>query len=170
MPTVLPFCGVYPKIAASAFLAPGAVIIGDVEVDENASIWPLCVLRGDVGPIRIGVGSNIQDGTLIHVTEGGQGTHIGADVTVGHGAVLHDCTLDDGAFVGIRATILDGARVEGSGMLAAGALLTPGKVVCAGQIWAGSPARFWRDVSEAQSAEFAARAHEYVALTRAYRK
>ncbi|MFA6280232.1 MAG: gamma carbonic anhydrase family protein [Bdellovibrionales bacterium] len=157
-----------PQIAESAFLAPSVVVIGDVVIGAEASVWPMCVLRGDVAPIRIGAKTNLQDGTIVHVTEGGQGTIIGDGVTIGHGVLLHDCTVEDGAFIGMRATMMDGARVERGGMLAAGALLTPHKVVKSGQIWAGSPAKYWRDINDAERAEFTFRAEEYVMLAKAY--
>ncbi|MDD3183454.1 MAG: gamma carbonic anhydrase family protein [Alphaproteobacteria bacterium] len=166
---ILPFRSTHPQIDPSAFIAPQVVIIGDVVIGPEASIWPGCILRGDVGPIRIGAKTNIQDGTIIHVTYGAQGTHIGNGVTVGHCTLLHDCTVEDGGFVGMRATMLDGARVAAGGMLAAGALLTSNEVVETGQVWAGSPAKYWRAITEAERAEFAARADEYAQLARGYR-
>lgn len=167
-PTIHPFRSIHPQIDPSAFIAPQVVIIGDVVIGPEVSIWPSCVLRGDMGPIRIGAKTNIQDGTIIHVTQGAQGTHIGSGVTVGHMALLHDCTVEDGAFIGMRATMLDGSRVEAGGMLAAGALLTQGKVVGSGQIWAGNPAKYWRDMTEAEHEAFIARAQEYAELAKAY--
>ncbi|MDX9689438.1 MAG: gamma carbonic anhydrase family protein [Proteobacteria bacterium] len=169
MPTILPYKGLAPRLHPTAFVAPGVVLIGDVEIGAESSIWPGCVLRGDVGVIRIGQRSNIQDGTIIHVTEGGQGMHVGDGVTVGHMALLHDCTVGDGAFVGMRATLLDKSRLESHSMLAAGALLTQGKVVANGQIWSGSPAKFWRDITQQEAQKFAARADEYWALAQTYR-
>lgn len=166
--TILPFCSTHPQIDPTAFIAPGVVIIGDVVIGPEVSVWPGCVLRGDVGPIRIGAKTNIQDGTIIHVTKGAQGTHIGAGVTVGHCALLHDCTVEEGGFIGMRATMLDGSRVEAGGMLAAGALLTNNKIVGSGQIWAGSPAKYWRDITPTEHAEFLARADEYVQLAKMY--
>src|SRR5580693_6024893 len=137
-PIILAYRGVMPKIDPTAFIAPGAVIIGDVEIGPETSIWFGCVLRGDVNVIRIGARTNIQDGTVIHVAsglqparmgagsgipEGGYPTIIGDDVTVGHMALLHACTLADNSFVGMRATVMDGCVVESFAMLAAGALL-----------------------------------------------
>lgn len=169
MPKILPFQNKFPQIDPSAFIASGAVIIGDVVIGAEASIWSGCVLRGDVGVIRIGARTNIQDGTIIHVTRGAQGTHIGQGVTVGHCALLHDCTIEAGGFIGMRATMLDGARVEKGGMLAAGALLTNNKTVGSGQVWAGSPAKYWRDITAQERAEFDERADEYASLAKMYR-
>jgi len=167
-PILLPYRGVMPKIDETAYIAQGVVIIGDVVIGPESSVWPACVLRGDMGPIRIGAKTNIQDGTIVHITEGGQGTHIGDGVTVGHCSLLHDCTVSDGAFIGMRATIMDYGRVESGGMLAAGALLTPKKIVKSGQIWAGSPAKYLRDITDAERAEFTSRADEYARLAREY--
>jgi carbonic anhydrase/acetyltransferase-like protein (isoleucine patch superfamily) len=169
MPTILPYKDLVPRIHPTAFIAPGAVIIGDVEIGAESSVWPGCVLRGDVGVIRIGKRCNMQDGTIVHVTEGGQGTHIGDGVTVGHLALLHDCSVLDGAFVGMRATLLDQSRLEAHSMLAAGSLLTQGKIVASGQIWSGSPAKYWRDITQQEAHEFTTRADEYWSLAQSYR-
>lgn len=171
-PLILPFRGVAPRLDPSAFIAAGAVVIGDVEIGAESSVWPGCVLRGDMGPIRIGKRVNIQDGTVIHITDpsqGGKGTFVGDEVTVGHMALLHDCVVEDRAFIGMRATLLDGAKVESYGMLAAGALLTPGKIVKGRELWAGSPAKFFRAISDEESAALCARAEEYAALARGYK-
>ena len=169
LPLILPYRGVRPIIDPSAFIAPGAVVIGDVIIGAESSVWPGCVLRGDMHVIRIGARTNIQDGTIIHVTAGGQGTHIGDDVTVGHMALLHDCTVENNAFVGMRAILMDGAKIENHGVLAAAALLTQGKIVPAGQLWSGSPAKYKRDLTPAESAEFGSRAAEYVELMKVYK-
>jgi len=185
MPTILPYRGVMPKIHPTAFIAPGAVIIGDVEIGAEASIWFGCVVRGDVNVIRIGERTNIQDGTVIHVASGlqparmgleaskipedGYPTIIGDNVTVGHMTLLHACTIESNAFVGMKAAVMDGAKIEGHGMLAAGALLTPGKVVQKGQLWVGSPAKFWRDLTPSDIAQFAVRVNQYVELGQEYR-
>lgn len=165
---ILSYRGISPKISATALISPGATIIGDVEIGPGASIWPGCVLRGDMHAIRIGARTNIQDGAVIHVTAGGQGTHIGDDVTVGHMALLHDCTIQSRAFVGMRATVMDKGLVESEGALAAGALLTPGKIVPSGQLWAGSPAKLMRHLTDDDRTEFLGRAHEYVDLAKSY--
>ena len=145
---ILPYRGIMPKIHETAFIAPTASIIGDVEIGEGSNIWYGAVLRGDVNPIRIGRNTNIQDGTVIHTTSNFQGTVVGDDVTVGHMAILHACTVEDKGFVGMQACVMDGAVVEEMGMLAAGALLTPNKRVPAGQLWSGRPATYMRDMKQ----------------------
>lgn len=167
-PNLLPYKGKYPKLGARVFVAPTATIIGDVEIEDDASIWFGCVLRGDVNIIRIGARSNIQDGTVVHVAKDTVGTFIGADVTIGHMALLHACTLEDRAFIGMRATVMDLCVIEEGGMLGAGALLTPGKRVGAGQLWAGSPAKFVRDLSEKDRGATAHLAPRYVGLAADY--
>lgn len=165
---ILPFQDFVPQIDEGAFVAAGTVIIGNVVIGAESSIWPGCVLRGDVGPIRVGKKSNIQDGTVMHVTEGAQGCFVGDNVTVGHMSLLHECEVRDGGFVGMRATLLDGAVMESCSMLAAGALLTQGKTVPTGQVWAGSPAKYWRDIKPEEAEEFAARAPHYADLASQY--
>ena len=165
---LFPFRNVMPKIAASAFVAPTAAVIGDVTVGEESGIWFHCVLRGDSAPITIGARTNIQDGTIIHVNPD-MPTVIGDDVTAGHAAIIHACTLHDRAFVAMGATVLDGAVIESGGMLAAGALLTPGKRIGPGELWAGSPAKLMRLLSEEDAKRFARTAVSYVGLAKAHR-
>ncbi len=148
---IYPYRGIMPKIHETAFIAPSASIIGDVEIGEGTNIWYNCVLRGDVYNIKIGKNTNIQDGTVIHTTSDFQGTYIGDGVTVGHSAILHACTVEDYGFVGMQACVMDGAVVEGMAMLAAGALLTPGKRVPRGQLWAGRPAKFMREMTDEEN-------------------
>jgi len=167
-PIILPYRGIVPQIDATAFIAPGAVVIGDVVIGPETSIWFGCVIRGDVNIIRIGARTNIQDGTIIHVASMGNGTHIGNDVTIGHCVLLHECQLEDHAFVGMKSTVMDGARIESYAMLAAGALLPPRKIIPTGQLWAGIPAKFLREIQEQDRAEFDQRVHEYVALAKEY--
>ncbi|CAK0752563.1 Uncharacterized transferase YtoA [Gammaproteobacteria bacterium] len=169
VPIILPYRGILPRIDTTAFLAPGAVVIGDVVIGPESSIWFGCVIRGDVNIIRIGARANIQDGTVIHVASLGQGTHIGNDVTIGHCALLHECQVDDHAFIGMKSTVLDGARVESYAMLAAGALLSPRKILPSGQLWAGMPARFLRDLTPDDRAEFDHRVKQYALLGQEYR-
>jgi carbonic anhydrase/acetyltransferase-like protein (isoleucine patch superfamily) len=144
---LLPYKGVMPRIASDAFIADGSKIIGDVSIESRANVWFNCVVRGDEHAVTIGANTNIQDGTVIHVHSLKQGTFIGADVTVGHMCLLHACTLEDGAFCGMGAIVLDGAVIESGAMLAAGAMLTPGKRIPSGELWAGRPARFSRALS-----------------------
>lgn len=157
-----------PQVAADAFVAPSADLLGDVAVGPEASIWFGCVLRGDVEAIRVGARSNLQDRTVVHSATGGPSTEIGDDVSVGHGCVLHACTLESGAFVGMGAICMDRAVVESGGMLAAGALLPPGKRVPHGELWGGQPARQLRRLRPAELENFAVVVERYVALGRKY--
>ena len=152
-PLIRPFRNQAPRIAPDAFVAPGAVVIGDVEIGARASIWYGVIIRADVNVVRVGARSNIQDGTVVHVSSRKQGTFIGNDVSIGHMALIHACTLEDGCFVGMRACIMDQAVVETGAMIAAGALVTPGKRVKSGELWAGSPARMVRLVSAEERVE-----------------
>ncbi len=167
-PTILPYKGILPTIHPAAFISPGSVIIGDVHIGAETSVWPGCVLRGDVNVIRVGARTNIQDGTIVHVTYGGQGTHIGDDVTIGHMAMLHDCTLENHAFIGMKAMVIDKARVQSFAMVGAGAFVTQGKTVPSNQLWVGNPAKFWRDLRDDEKAEIAERARHYVRVSRDY--
>jgi carbonic anhydrase/acetyltransferase-like protein (isoleucine patch superfamily) len=166
---IRPFKGIMPKIHPSAFIAANACIIGDVEIGEDANIWYGAVLRGDVFDIRIGARTNIQDGTIIHATTDFQGTYVGNDVTVGHGAILHACRVEDMALIGMQSCVLDGAVVETRAMLAAGSLLTPGKRVPTGQLWGGRPARYMRDLTEDDLKYIAWSAPHYVELSRGHK-
>lgn len=150
-PIIVPFKGKTPQIDPSAYIAPGAVLVGDVTIGPSVSVWFGAVLRGDDHSITVGEGSNVQDGTVVHVTLDTGPTVIGRDVVIGHGARLHGCTLGDGCLVGIGAIVLDHATVEPGGFLAAGALLAPGKTVPGGELWGGSPARKLRDLREADT-------------------
>ncbi len=163
---ILPFKGVSPKIHDSVFIAPSASIIGDVEIGTDSNIWYGCVLRGDVNDIKIGERTNIQDGTIIHVTSNFQGTYIGSDVTVGHNAILHACKLEDFSFVGMGACVMDGAVINSNAMLAAGALLTPNKIIPTGELWAGSPAKYMRKLTEKELSYIKWSAPHYVDLAR----
>jgi carbonic anhydrase/acetyltransferase-like protein (isoleucine patch superfamily) len=159
-----------PEVSGKAFIAAGAVVVCDVRIEEYASVWYGCVVRGDVQQIVVGARSNIQDGVIIHATTGGIPTLIGADVTIGHSAVLHACTIEDGAFVGIGARVLDGATVMSGGMLAAGAVLTPRKIVRSGELWAGNPAKLLRNLNDSECAGMKRNVLRYMALAEHYRK
>lgn len=165
---IRPYKDITPTIDPSTFVAETAVIIGDVTLGAESSIWYGCVLRGDVNNIIIGARTNIQDGTVIHVSSTTQGTYIGDDVTVGHMALLHACTIGNRAFIGMKACVMDDAVVEDEAMVAAGALVTPGKRIPKHQLWGGSPARFMRDltVEEIEFLQFSA--NRYVKLSRTY--
>jgi carbonic anhydrase/acetyltransferase-like protein (isoleucine patch superfamily) len=161
--------GVTPKIAPDAFVAPSAAVIGDVEIGAETGIWFHCLVRGDLNYIRIGARTNIQDGTIIHVDSGALATVIGDDVTVGHNAVIHACTLKHRAFVGISATVLDGAVIEEGGMLGAGGLLAPGKVIGRNELWVGMPARLVRTMSDEERRKFDRNAEVYRELAARFR-
>ncbi len=167
---IMAYRGKRPEIAADAFIAPDAVIIGDAVIGALSSVWFGCAVRADDNFIRIGARTNIQDGTVIHVESTALPTIIGDDVTVGHMALIHACTLEDGCFVGMAATVMDGAVVESGAMVAAGALVTPGKRVASGELWAGSPARKWRDLTDHERATLTDSAAHYVELARGYRE
>jgi carbonic anhydrase/acetyltransferase-like protein (isoleucine patch superfamily) len=162
------FKNILPRIDGSAFIAENAVVIGDVTIGAEASIWYNAAIRGDVNDIKIGARTNIQDGTIIHVSSTTQGTYIGDDVTVGHMALLHACTIGDRAFIGMKACVMDDAVVEDEAMVAAGALVTSGKRVPRHQLWAGSPARFMRDLTAEEIKFLKFSADRYVALSRQY--
>ena len=173
--TIAAINGKAPRIHPSAFIAPGCRIIGDVEIGAEASVWYNCVIRGDVNRIVIGARSNIQDGTVIHCDSPdprhpeGFPTLIGDDVLVGHMVMMHGCTILDRGFVGLSATVMNGCVIESDGMLAAGALLTPGKRIAARQLWGGRPAAFMRDLTDAAVAEMQLGVVHYVANARAHR-
>ncbi len=169
MATILPYKGVLPKIDETAFVAETAVVTGDVEIGADSGIWYGCVLRGDVNSIRVGQGVNIQDGTIVHVSRP-YGTVIGDRVSIGHMALIHACTLEEDSFVGMKACVMDGAVVEKGALVAAGALVTPGKCVGAGQMWAGSPAKYIRDVNDQDLEMINYVQPNYVELARAYKK
>jgi gamma-carbonic anhydrase len=154
--SVTPYGAHRPKLGRDVFVAPGAVVIGDVEIGDRASIWFGCIVRGDDHYIRIGADTNVQDGTIIHISKDTHPTVIGARVTIGHGAILHGCIIEDDTMIGIGATVLDGAVVERGAVVAAGAVVSPGKRVRAGEMWAGVPARLLRPVKPEET-DFIAR-------------
>lgn len=158
-----------PRIHPTAFIAPTAAVIGDVEIGAESGIWFSCVVRGDTNFIRIGARTNIQDGTIIHVDAVTYPTIIGDDVTVGHAAIIHACTLHNRAFVGMGSTVLDGAVIEEGGMLGAGGLLTPGKVIGRYELWTGAPAKLKRVMDEDERRKFDRNAEEYRKLAARYR-
>lgn len=161
--------GITPRVHPTAFIAPTAAVIGDVEIGPETGIWFGCVIRGDTNFIRIGARTNIQDGTIVHVDAVTFPTIIGDDVTVGHGAIIHACTLKDRAFVGMGSTVLDGAVIEEGGMLGAGGLLTPGKVIGRYELWTGAPAKLKRVMDEEERRKFDRNAVEYRQLAARYR-
>lgn len=166
---ILPYKGVLPTIHPTAWIAPGAVVIGDVHIGARTNVWFGCVIRGDVAPIRIGERTNIQDGTVVHVTRKIGPTHIGSGVTIGHSALLHACTVEDDSFIGMHSTVMDFATVQKHGMLAAGALLAPRKTVPSGELWAGNPAKLLRPMKQEEIDFIAISAENYVKLSGEYR-
>jgi carbonic anhydrase/acetyltransferase-like protein (isoleucine patch superfamily) len=169
-----PYRGVLPTIDPTAYVHPSAVIIGDVHIGAYSSIWPGVVIRGDVNFIRIGARSNIQDGSILHVTrptpEHPQGIPLLIDdqVTVGHQVSLHACHLRTRSMVGIGAIVLDGVVVEEEAMVGAGSLVVPGKRVPSGELWLGSPAKTVRILDEKARRAIAATTENYVRLGMEY--
>lgn len=151
-----------PKIHDNSFIAEGAHIVGNVEIAEEVSVWFNCVIRGDVESVSVGKRTNIQDGTIIHVTRNGFPTYIGSNVTIGHRALLHACTLNDYCFIGMGAIVMDRAVVHSHAMIAAGALITPGKIINSGELWAGSPAKFIRRLTDQEIEHIPISANNYV--------
>ena len=156
------------NISKQAFIASSADIIGEVQIGKNTSIWYGCVLRGDVSYISIGENTNIQDGTIVHVDRHDIPTIIGNGVTIGHKCLLHACTIEDNAFIGMGAIVMDKAIVEKYAMVAAGSLITPGKKVKTGELWAGSPAKFFRKMTQTEIDNIQISAKNYVQLMKEY--
>lgn len=168
MNNILSLDGKTPRVAEGAFIAPNAVLIGDVVIEAGASVWFGCVLRADVGSIRVGPRSNIQDLTMIHMTDGLSVAEIGADVTVGHGAIVHGARVGDGALIGMGAILLDNAVIGARSVIAAGSLVPPRMIVPPGMMVRGSPAKVLREASEEERAMGATGAAHYVANARRY--
>ncbi len=157
------------RIAPTAWIAPGVVLVGDITVGEEASIWYGCVLRGDLEPIRIGSGTNVQDLTLVHVDKG-YAVEIGENVTIGHRCVVHGCEIGDGALIGMGAVLLSGCRVGKGALVAAGAVVREGSEVPAGSIAAGVPAKIRGQVDEPMRQRIQGGVDDYLACAAAYRK
>ena len=160
--------GMLPQIAPSAFVAEGAVLVGDVVIGDESSIWYNVVLRGDINSIRVGARSNIQDGTIVHVTRS-YPVIIGNEVTVGHQAMVHGCTIEDGALIGMSAVILDRARIGSESLVAAGTVVRENFVVPAGTLVAGVPGRVVRDLTDAERQQGRLAAGRYVEYAHTYR-
>lgn len=166
------FEGHTPSIHSTAYIDPAALLIGDVEVGEDSSVWPMCVIRGDVHHIRIGQRTNIQDGSVLHVTHDseykpdGSPLIIGDDVTVGHQVTLHACTVQDRCLIGMGSIVLDDAVIESGALLGAGSLVNPGKRIESGYLWLGRPARRVRALTEKERAYLEYSASHYVRLQR----
>lgn len=174
--SVRSFQGITPAIASSAYIDEDCVIIGDVTIGADCSIWPTVVIRGDVHKITIGSRTNIQDGSVLHVTAdnqynpGGHPLTLGDGVTIGHKAILHACTVEDFALIGMNATILDGAIVKAKALVGAGSVVSPGKVIEGGYLWLGTPAKKVRELTEKELAYLEFSAQHYVDLKNKYMK
>jgi carbonic anhydrase/acetyltransferase-like protein (isoleucine patch superfamily) len=166
---VYPYQERVPRLGERVFVAPGATVAGDVELGDDVSVWFGAVVRGDVNWIRIGAATNLQDGAIVHVTHDTHPTVVGAGVVVGHAAVLHGCTVEDGALIGIGARVLDGAVVEAEAQVGAGAVVAPGTRVPAGRLALGVPARVARPLSAAERRAIAEIRDRYVGLKERYR-
>lgn len=162
---LFPYLDKSPQVHESVFTAPGVKIIGDVEIGENSSIWYNTVVRGDVHYIKIGKTTNVQDNSMLHVTNGKFPLNIGNRVTIGHSVNLHGCTLEDECFIGIGAIILDGALIEKHSMVAAGALVRPRFTVPTGKLVGGVPAKILRDLSDDEIEDIKASAERYKKYT-----
>jgi len=159
---ILPYQGRWPRIDVSAWIAPGAIVVGDVEIGRDSSVWYGCVLRGDVHAIRVGARTNIQDNSVLHVTKDRFPCEVGDEVTVGHRAVVHGCRVGHGALVGIGATALDGAQLGELAWLGAGGVLAPGASVAPRMLALGTPAKPARELRPEELAEQRERTLEYV--------
>lgn len=157
-----------PRIHPSAFLHPSALLIGDVEVNAEASIWPGCVLRGDAGPLRVGARTSIQDLTVLHATTGKSQTSVGAECTVGHRVVLHGCRIGDRCLVGMGSVVMDNVEIGDDSFVAAGSLVPPGKIFPPRSFILGSPGKRLRDVTDEELAAIAQSWRGYVALVGRY--
>jgi carbonic anhydrase/acetyltransferase-like protein (isoleucine patch superfamily) len=164
------FRGKSPETGQRVLIDPSAVVLGDVSLGDDVSVWPQAAIRGDMHCITIGARTSVQDGCVLHITHAGPYNpdgwplHIGCDVTIGHNATLHGCTIGDRVLVGMGATVMDGAVVEDDVVIAAGALVTPGKRLRSGHLYVGSPAKEARKLSEKEMTYFTYSAHNYVKL------
>ena len=163
-----PYLGKTPRLGERVFVAPSAAVAGDVEVGDDCSFWFHSAARGDVNRIHIGPQTNVQDGAVLHVTHETHPLAIGSGVVIGHGAILHGCTIEDGALIGIGARVLDGAVVETGAQVGAGAVVVPGMRVPAGHLALGLPARVTRPLSESEISAIAAIRHRYLELKDRY--
>jgi len=166
---VYPYQDRFPRLGERVFVAPGAVVAGEVELGDDVSVWFGAVVRGDVNWIRIGAATNLQDGAIVHVTHDAHPTVVGEGVVVGHAVVLHGCAVEDGALIGIGARVLDGAVVEAEAQVGAGAVVAPGTRVPAGHLALGVPARVARPLSAAERRAIGEIRDRYVGLKERYR-
>lgn len=158
-----------PKIDPSAYIAKGAVVIGAVTLAEKSSVWHNCVLRGDINTIEIGEGSNVQDGTVVHLADD-YGVKVGKYVTIGHAAMIHACEIGDECLIGMQATVLDGAVIGAQSIIGAGALVTKGTNIPEGSLVLGAPAKVVRPLSEEERAGIKGMAEKYVIVSREHKR
>jgi carbonic anhydrase/acetyltransferase-like protein (isoleucine patch superfamily) len=169
-PDIRAYRGKRPVIAASAYIDPASVIIGDVTIGEDSSVWPMCVIRGDVHHIRIGARTNIQDGSVLHVMRGEWALLVDDEVTVGHSVTLHGCTIEPRCLIGMGAIILNGAVVGTGSIIAAGALIPERTVIPPGSLVMGSPGKVKRPLDETDQSSIRDYAHRYVEYKNIYRE
>jgi carbonic anhydrase/acetyltransferase-like protein (isoleucine patch superfamily) len=169
-PDIRPYQGKWPQIAASAFIDPSSVIIGDVVIGEDSSVWPLAVIRGDVNHIRIGARTNIQDGTIIHVMKDEYPTLLADDITIGHAVTLHGCTIESRCLIGMRATILNGVVIGKGSIIAAGALVLERTIIPPASLVVGAPGRVKRTLTAIDQAAIDRYAERYVQYKNVYKK
>lgn len=173
---IRPFQDMTPRLGERVFIDDSAVVIGDVSLGDDSSVWPLAVIRGDMHRIRIGQRSSVQDGSVLHITHAGPFNAdgwpltIGDDVTIGHKALLHGCTVGNRVLIGMGAIVMDGAVIEDDVVLGAGSLVPPGKTLHSGYLYVGSPVKQARPLSEKEKAFFAYSAANYVRLKNSYRQ
>ena len=173
---IRPFKGISPLLGQRVYIDPAAVVIGDVKLGDDVSVWPCAVVRGDMHTIRVGARTSVQDNAVLHITHAsdfnpdGWPLIIGEDVAIGHGACLHGCKVGNRVLVGIGATVLDGAIVEDEVVIAAGALVPPGKTLESGFLYIGSPCKQARPLKDSERAFFSYSAKNYVALKNDYLK
>lgn len=168
-PDIRPYKGRFPEIAASAYIDPAAVVIGDVVIGEESSLWPMTVVRGDVHSIRIGRRTNIQDGSVLHVMKDQYPLVLGDEVTVGHSVTLHGCTVHSHVLIGMGCIILNGAVIGEHSIIAAGSLITERTVIPAGSLVMGSPGKVKRELTEADRVSIGKYAERYAGYREVYR-
>lgn len=170
------FQGMTPKLGERVFVDPSAVVLGDVELGDDVSVWPLTVIRGDMHRIRVGDRTSVQDGSVLHITHasdfnpGGYPLLIGSDVTIGHQAMLHGCTIGDRVLIGMGAMVMDGAVVEDEVIIGAGSLVPPGKTLQSGYLYVGRPVKQVRELTEKEISFFPYTAGNYVKLKDQHRE
>ncbi len=167
MPLIIPFDGHEPEIDDSAWVAPNASVIGKVRIAADANVWFGAVLRGDIDEIVLGERSNLQDNAVIH-TEAGNPTIVGADVSIGHGAIVHGCVVEDGCLIGMNATVLNGAVIGANSLVAAGALVLEGTVIPPRSLVAGVPAKVRRELTDEEVAGLLGNSARYVPRSKLY--